>query len=48
VLPVWEAAGSGAFTTIAVLLDMTGGLFSSGGVTSRPMLPFSAILIGLW
>lgn len=36
------------FTTIAVLLDIMGGLFSSGGVTSSPMLSFSAILMGFW
>lgn len=29
-----------------VLLDIEGELFSSGGVTSRPMLPFNAIFIG--
>lgn len=36
------------FTTIAVLLEIMGGLFSSGGVTSSPMLSFSAILMGFW
>lgn len=33
---------------MAVLLDIIGGLSSSGGVTSSPILSFRAILIGFW
>lgn len=36
----------GGFTTNAVLLHITGGLFSSGGVTSKPIVSFKAIFTG--
>lgn len=36
----------GGLTNNEVLLDITGAPTSSGGVTSKPILPFRAILIG--
>lgn len=42
---VW--CNNGTVTMLVVLLDMIGDETSSGGVTSSPMLPFSAIFMAL-